>query len=57
MLHCNVQALKQQLEDLPAAEIEPLLLAWTPTFQRLVMDNARWLSCFLQDLSFLYIIF
>ena len=57
MLHCNVQALKQQLEDLPAAEIEPLLLAWTPTFQRLVMDNARWLSCFPQYPSFPHILF
>lgn len=56
MLHCNVQALKQQLEDMPAAEIEPLLLAWMPIFQRLVMDNARWLSCFLQDPSFLNIL-
>lgn len=41
---CMVQALKPLLVGLPPAEIEPVLLAWTPTFQRLVMDNVRRVS-------------
>ena len=39
-LHC-LQALKPLLEQLSPTEIEPVLLAWTPIFQRLVMDNTR----------------
>ena len=45
--NCNVaalrmiQALKPLLVDLPSAELESVLLAWTPNFQRLVMDNVR----------------
>ena len=38
---CMVQALKPLLVDLPSAEIDPVLLAWTSNFQRLVMDNVR----------------
>ena len=37
-----VQALKPLLVELPSAEIEAVLLAWTPNFQRLVMDNIRY---------------
>ena len=36
-----LQALKPLLEHLPPTDVETVLLAWTPIFQRLVMDNTR----------------
>ena len=39
--HTFLQALKPLVEQLPPSDIEPMLLAWTPVFQRLVMDNTR----------------
>ena len=43
---CLVQAMKALVGERPPEEIEGILLAWTKSFQRLVMDNYR---CFYTD--------